>query len=65
MIVFVLENTQAEILRIRNVKPSFIAQVTGFVSGPVGPGGNAGLQVLDDFLSKSVTLGMNTYLLIR
>ena len=55
VIVFVLKDTQAEILRIRNIKPSFVAQVTGFVSGPVCPGGNTGLQVFDNFLSESVT----------
>ena len=54
VVVFVLKNMQAEILCIRDVELSFIAQVTGFVSGPVGPGGNAGLQVFDDFLGESV-----------
>ena len=55
VIVFVLKNTQAEILCIQNVELSFVAQVTGFVLGPVGLGGNAGLQVFDNFLSESVT----------
>ena len=55
VIVFVLKDTQAEILCIRNVELSFIAQVAGFVSGPVSLGGNAGLQVFDDFLGESVT----------
>lgn len=35
VIVFVLKDTQAEILRIRNVEPTFVSEITGVVSGPL------------------------------